>query len=120
MTDAELAQSLAWDRLSYCGYLVMPRLAIMAMPEWWQAALERLLAAADEAGLATPDYHVFRDDGPGEEYTRARVVNDYTGFVRLTGGKDDPWANYKYGKVADLCPGFDPTHPALSKATEPA
>ena len=96
------------ERLPRTSYLVVPRLALEAMPLTWQNKFEALLKGADEAGLETPDYHVFRDDGEGGEYTRARCVNEMTGFVRLTGGKDDPWANYRYGDVEKLCPKFKP------------
>lgn len=106
--DAKLADALYSERLARQGYLVIPRLAIGSMPEWWQARLEELLQAADDTGLETPSYIVLRDDGERGEYTRARVVNDATGFVRICAGKDDPWGNYKYGDVKELCPAFDP------------
>lgn len=93
-------------RLSRTPYLVIPKLALQAMSLEWRLRLEALLVEADEAGLETPEYHVFRDDGPGAPYTRARVVNEETGFVRLVGGRQDPWANYRHGDVDQLCPGF--------------
>ncbi|WP_211295108.1 hypothetical protein, partial [Novosphingobium guangzhouense] len=99
-------EDLCHRRLYRSPYLVIPRLALQAMPDEWQDRLEALLKEADAAGLDCPQYQVFRDDGPGSEYTRARVVNEATGFVRLVRGSDDPWANYKYGDVREICPTF--------------
>jgi hypothetical protein len=93
-------------RLARTPYLVLPKLALQAMPFEWRDRLDAMLAEMEEAGIETPSYLVFRDDGPGEPYTRARVVNEATGFVRIVGGLDDPWANYRYGNVADLCPKY--------------
>lgn len=64
----------------------------------------------EDAGLETPAYHVFRDDGPGKQYTRARCVNEDTGFVRIVKGDPDPWADYKYGNVKQLCPNYTGNH----------
>jgi hypothetical protein len=49
------------------------------------------------------------------EYTRARIVNEQTGFVRICGGKDDPWANYRHGRVEDICPEFKPLEGAYDQ-----
>lgn len=103
--DVELADALNWTRLARTPYLVIPRLALSAMPEWWQARLEELLRIADEAGLETPSYHVFR--GGDDKYTRAKMVNPETQFVKIVKGREDPWSNYKYGVIAEVCPGFD-------------
>ena len=99
------------SRLARTPYLVIPKLALQAMPLEWRERLEALLVEADAAGLETPDYHVFRDDGPGKPFTRARVVNERTGFVRLVGGREDPWANYRHAtvdRVRALAPNFRP------------
>lgn len=48
-------------RLARTPYLVLPKLAIQAMPIEWRLRLEALLREADEAGLETPNYLVFRD-----------------------------------------------------------
>lgn len=101
---ARKADDLVWSRLARNSYLVVPKLAICAMPVGWQARLEDLLSEADAAGLETPDYFVFR--GGDDEYTRARMVNWSTGFVKIAHGREDPWANYKYGDVKELCPAF--------------
>ena len=58
-------------RLARTPYLVMPKMAIQAMPREWRERLEALLLEAEEAGLETPEYHVFRDDGEGEKYPRS-------------------------------------------------
>jgi hypothetical protein len=92
--------------LNRCPYLVLPKLAIQSMPMPWRRALAELLEEAEDAGLQTPAYHVFRDDGERSEYTRARVVNELTGFTRLVKGREDPWANYKYGNIHEICPTF--------------
>lgn len=96
-------------RLARTPYLVIPKMALQAMPMEWRDRLEALLVEADDAGLETPEYHVFRDDGPRGEFTRARVVNEYTGFVRLCAGRRDPWADYRHAtheKIRALCPNF--------------
>lgn len=96
-------------RLARTPYLVLPKLAIQVMPYEWRVRFDAMLEEMEAAGIETPAYHVFRDDGPGERYTRATVVNENTGFVRIVGGEPDPWADYRHRqreKVADLCPRF--------------
>lgn len=102
-------------RLARTPYLVLPKLALKAMPMEWRRRFEAMLQEMDDTGMSTPDYWVFRDDGEGEEYTRARCVNEETGFVRLVRGKEDPWQNYRYGRVEDLCPDFKPLEGAYDK-----
>lgn len=97
------------SRLARTPYLVLPKLALQVMPMTWRLRLEALLAEMEAQGLQMPEYHVLRDDGPGERYTRASVVNEDTGFLRIMGGEEDPWADYRHNqraKVAALCPGF--------------
>lgn len=96
-------------RLPRTPYLVLPKLAIQAMPLEWRRRFDAMLGEMEVLGIKTPDYHVFRDDGPGERFTRATVVNEDTGFVRLVKGEPDPWADYRHmqrEKVAALCPAF--------------
>lgn len=96
-------------RLARTPYLVLPKLALQVMPREWRLRFDAMLAEMEALGIQTPKYHVFRDDGHGERYTRATVVNESTGFVRIMGGEADPWADYrhmKHEKVAALCPGF--------------
>jgi hypothetical protein len=96
-------------RLARTPYLVLPKLAIQVMPMEWRDRFDAMLAEMEAVGIETPSYHVFRDDGQGERYTRATCVNEETGFVRLVKGEDDPWANYrhmKHERVAELCPGY--------------
>jgi len=93
-----------FDRLARTPYLVMPKLAIQAMPMSWRLRLDALLSEAEDAGIETPEYFVFR--GGDDEYTRARLVNEQTGFVRIVKGRDDPWANYRYGRIEKLCPKY--------------
>lgn len=87
-------------RLNRTSYLVVPKLAIQAMSMDWRKRLEALLIEAEEAGLETPEYKVFR--AGNDEYTRARVVNERTGFVRIVHGREDPWADYRYGDAFRL------------------
>ncbi len=97
------------SRLARTPYLVLPKLAIQVMPIGWRLRFDAMLAEMEAAGIETPSYHVFRDDGEGEQYTRARVVNEQTGFVRIVAGEPDPWADYRHmqrEKVAALCPKF--------------
>lgn len=100
--------------LNRTPYLVLPKLAIQAMPIEWRRRLAALLQEAEDAGLATPEYHVFRDDGPGQRYTRARTVNESTGFVRLCGGDHDPWADYRYGDAWKLSEEYKRRHEAAA------
>ena len=78
------------------------------MPIEWRRRFDAMLQEMEDVGLVTPSYQVLRDDGEGGRYTRARVVNEMTGFVRICGGEHDPWADYRYGDVAELCPNFQP------------
>jgi hypothetical protein len=100
------------QRLYRTPYLVIPRLALEAMPTDWQERFEGLMKEADDAGIVTPSYLVFRDvtgDNP-DGIRGCKQVNygrwDQDPFFRLTGGRDDPWANYRRGDVAELCPRF--------------
>lgn len=97
------------SRLYRTPYLVIPRLALEAMPVEWQERLEALLKEADESGIRTPSYVVFRDvtDGNPDMIKGAKQVNvgkwDQEPFYRLTGGnRRDPWANYRHGKAKEL------------------
>lgn len=101
------------SRLYRTPYLVLPRLALEAMPEEWQEKFEALLQEADDAGIETPTYFVFRDlsDGNPDQIRGCKQVNrgrwDKRPFYRLTGGyRDDPWANYRHGKILDVSPSF--------------
>lgn len=94
-------------------YLVLPRLAIEAMPEEWQNRLEALLKEAEAAGLETPSYYVLRDKAEPGCDPFVRGLKDVSQdplreFLRFDGRHAiaDPWANYRHGKVEDLCPSF--------------
>lgn len=96
-------------RLARTPYLVLPKLALQVMPLEWRERFDAMLCEMEARGIETPEYHVFRDDGEDGRYTRARVVNERTGFVRLCGGEDDPWADYRHNQIAKvkaLCPDF--------------
>lgn len=117
MGEAEQFRDCPFDlRLARTPYLVLPKLAIQVMPMEWRDRFDAMLSEMEAIGIETPSYHVFRDDD-GTEFTRARIVNEDTGFVRLVKGESDPWADYrhmKHEKVAALCPKF-----AQSQALEP-
>lgn len=110
-------------RLYRTPYMVIPRLALEAMPEDWQLRFEALMQEADDAGIVTPNYFVFRDlsDGNPDQIRGCKQVNrghwDQRPFYRLTGGyNDDPWANYRRGDAFDLSkqitnPDSAPPHP---------
>lgn len=111
MAELDAENDCPFDRrLARTPYLVLPKLALQVMPAIWRARFDAMLQEMEAAGLATPAYHVFRDDGPGETYTCASVVNESTGFVRLVKGQPDPWADYRHDqlrKVKALCPNFE-------------
>lgn len=97
------------SRLYRTPYLVIPRLALESMPQEWQENFEALLQEADEAGIKTPAYMVFRDvsEGNPDMIRGCKHVNrghwDQQPFYRLTGGLyDDPWANYRHGDAMKL------------------
>lgn len=97
------------SRLYRTPYLVIPRLALEAMPVEWQEKFEALLKEADDAGIKTPDYLVFRDvtDGNPDMIKGVKQVNrgqwDQNAFYRFTGGsRDDPWTNYRRGDAFAL------------------
>lgn len=96
------------SRLYRTSYLVIPRLALEAMPTEWQERLEALLKEADDTGLQTPAYSVFRDvtSGNPDGIAGCKQVNAGAWrskpFYRLTGGRDDPWADYRRGDAWEL------------------
>ena len=108
MTKPDKYRDCPFDRrLARTPYLVIPKMALQAMPMEWRDRLEALLVEADNAGLETPEYHVFR--GGDDEYTRVREVNWRTGFLKIVRGQDDPWADYRHAtheRVRAVCPTF--------------
>jgi len=72
-----------WFGLSYAAYLVIPRLALEAMPLDWQKRFVALMDEAEAAGLETPsDYAVHRRD-------HGRFITD-------------PWRDYRRGDFAEV------------------
>lgn len=94
--------------------MVIPRLAIEAMPQDWQDRLEALMQEAEDSGLETPGYYVLRDKNEDGCDPFIRGLKDVTSdsepreFLRFHGrhGIPDPWANYRHGRIADVCPTF--------------
>lgn len=105
-----------WNyRLARTPYFVLPRLAIEAMPQDWQDRFEQLMVEADATGMETPAYYVHRDKAEPDCDSFMLGLVDVSQdplkqFLRFNGryGMSDPWANYRHGKIAELCPGFDP------------
>lgn len=95
-------------RLARTPYLVVPKLALQAMPLAWRERLEGLLAEADAAGMETPNYHVFRNDPAFTHAERADSEDDYSQVLDLFLVRPDPWADYRRGDIRALCPTFQP------------
>ena len=99
------------DILARTPYLVIPRLALEAMPEDWQIRMRALLDEANEAGLSTPAYFVFRDKSLTDGYDRdiLGVINvsddPCKPFYKFHGRQSysDPWADYRHGSAKKLC-----------------
>lgn len=89
--------------LNRTQYLVVPKLAIQAMPMRWRKQLAALLTEAeDDFGLVTPAYTVLRQDC---------TVTERSGFVRIISKINDPWADYRHAthdRVENLCSTFRP------------
>ena len=109
--------SIFGTRLYRTPYLVLPRIALEAMPEEWQKRLEALLQEAKDTGLVTPAYLVFRDMTLEKDDHAIFGVNhvnhgkwDEKPFYRFTTGwKPDPWSEYRHATIEDvraLCPTF--------------
>lgn len=94
------------SRLYRTPYLVIPRIALEAMPLDWQRRLEALLKEADAAGLDTPQYQVFRDDGAYTHFEREDPEDEHSAIDALAVVRKDEWANYRRGRIADVCPTF--------------
>ena len=65
--------------LTYASYLVVPRIVLTNMPNWWQAAFCFLMKFVP----ATPEYTVQRRDGKGR-------------FI------EDEFANYRRGDIEQI------------------
>ncbi len=87
-------------RLARTPYLVLPKLAIQAMPIAWRRRFEAMLAEMEETGLETPSYIVLRDGEDGD------AEQTETGYIVIKRRPQDPWADYRYGDVEALCPDF--------------
>jgi len=95
-----------WFGLSRQSYFVMPRIALEAMPVEWQERFIDLMDEAEAMGLETPGYHVLRHD-PDYTTTQPNDSEDPTSWYReFYVQRQDEWANYRRGNIADLCPTF--------------
>jgi hypothetical protein len=96
-------------RLTRTPYLVLPKLALQSMPFEWRDRFEALLVEMEEAGMETPTYEVVPEGG---EIRQERCEDEddwHYGQTVPVASIDDPWANYRYGNIKELCPGF--AHP---------
>lgn len=101
-------------RLARTPYLVIPKMALQAMPLDWRNRLEALLAEADATGIECPAYVVLRDATSGDP-DGAAVVDERTGFIRIVRAPRDPWADYRHAShetVRGLSPRFVPPEAA--------
>lgn len=90
------------EKLSYTPYLVVPRLALQAMPREWRLRFAALMDEMEATGMETPEYNVFR----AEDIKATRNYRTGAIWYSIKRTPDDPWANYKRGKVEELCPTF--------------
>jgi hypothetical protein len=89
-------------------YLVMPKMAIQAMPMVWRQRLAALLEEAEAAGLETPGYLVLRN-AAGDDPHGSALQDERTGFIKIVRAPCDPWANYRHAShddVRKLAPNF--------------
>lgn len=96
-------------RLARVPYLVIPKMALQAMPMDWRERLEALLQEADDAGLETPDYHVFRAERGYTLVERSDSNNDYSPIESVHKIRSDEWADYRHAdqeRVRSICPTF--------------
>ena len=91
MSDARLEERPIhrWFGLSYSSYLVLPRLALQAMPADWQARFVALLEEGRRLGL-----------GPATDanYTVSRRARASAMRGKIV---SDPWSDYRHGDVDD-------------------
>lgn len=101
-------------RLYRTAYFVMPRLALEAMPMEWQKRFEAMIVEMEEAGIKeTPEYFCFvQDNGTQKGALRNMAIErgeydpEKAYYVFVDRKFDDPWANYRRGRIEDLCPEF--------------
>lgn len=84
-----------WFGLTYSAYLVLPRMAMQAMPTDWQKRFVALMDEAEEIGIETPSYKVLNED---PEYTTVEKYDEddeYSRDYHFTALRTDPWSNYR-------------------------
>jgi hypothetical protein len=83
-------------------YLVIPKMALQAMPMEWRQRFAALLEEAENTGLETPSYHVLRTDS---SYTHVRLYDEEDQTSReyeFTAVATDPWAEYRHATLEDV------------------
>lgn len=84
-------------RLARTPYLVLPKLALQAMPYEWRDRFEAMLAEMDDAGLETPSYIVLRDERPYAWCVHEEEDDPFSRVDRVEVYLSDPWADYRHG-----------------------
>jgi hypothetical protein len=91
-----------WFGLSYCSYLVLPRLLLDYMPKKWQVEMINLLdQIPDNIASKQPDYHVLREGYWLPEHYDSEDENS-TVMSYHTTWRNDPWADYRHGNVNQI------------------
>lgn len=90
------------DRLARTPYLVLPKLALQAMPMEWRMRFEAMLVEMDGAGLETPNYLVLRDERPYAWAVHEDEDDEFSRLDRVEVYLTDPWANYRHGDAFAL------------------
>lgn len=93
-------------RLARTPYLVIPKLVLQAMSMDWRWRLEALLREADDTGMETPGYYVFRSDPSYSLLTRSDSEDEYSPISDLGVLRSDEWADYRHGDIREVCPSF--------------
>ena len=106
-----------WFGLTRASYLVIPRLALQAMPVEFQRRFVALLEEFEAFGIQTPDYHVLRNHPAFTAVERSDEDDPYSSEREFTILQDDPWANYRRGTV-EACMGAT-LRAVAAKAEEP-
>lgn len=113
MTDVPASYwSCPFDsRLARVPYLVLPKMALQAMPMEWRHRFDAMLQEMEDCGLETPGYEVVREGGEIRQ-KKCRDRDDWRyGEVIPVVSIDDPWANYRHAnaeRVRSICPTFAP------------
>jgi hypothetical protein len=93
-------------RLARTSFLVLPKLALQSMPMPFRRKFEALLQEMDDAGISTPRYFVLRDERPYAWAVLEDPEDEFSRIERVENYLADPWANYRHGRIEELCPKY--------------